>query len=90
MGKNWLLIEPAITISQKAKLHLKAQFSHFVAKVYFVLTPTAMFIKHILIVILAKFKVQLAVLKFSHDIFSDKMRKTCFSSCCTWLSREHF
>lgn len=46
-GKNRLLIEPAIAISQKEKLHLKAQISYNSGKVYFVFTPAAMFRKHI-------------------------------------------
>ncbi len=46
-GKNRLLIEPAIAISQKEKLHLKAQFSYYSGEVYFVFTPAAMFRKHI-------------------------------------------
>lgn len=46
-GKNRLLIEPAIAISQKEKLHLKAQFSYYIGKAYFVFAPAAMFRKHI-------------------------------------------
>lgn len=45
--KNRPLIEPAIAISQKDKLHFKARDSRYDSAVCFVFPPSAMFRKHI-------------------------------------------